>query len=100
MDRNKEIELLMKWFSGYKFAYGTYTKEEVRGNSLKREIKGTARTLRNPLTHVHWAKHLDGREPLGVIPINEHNECYWGCVDVDVYDGISHHDLATKARKS
>ena len=34
-----------------------------------------------------WVDHLEGKEPaLGIIPINENNECRWGCIDVDIYN--------------
>lgn len=42
---------------------------------------------RERITDNVWQDHLDGKEPaLGVIPINENNECRWGCIDVDVYN--------------
>tara|TARA_R110002051_G_scaffold50414_1_gene97557 strand:+ start:1013 stop:2524 length:1512 start_codon:yes stop_codon:yes gene_type:complete len=34
-----------------------------------------------------WKEHIEGKDPaLGIIPINENNECRWGCIDVDEYD--------------
>ena len=42
---------------------------------------------REKITTQLWVDHLEGKEPaLGVIPINEKNECRWGCIDVDEYN--------------
>ena len=42
---------------------------------------------REKITDELWQEHIDGKEPaLGVIPINENNECRWGCIDVDEYN--------------
>ena len=42
---------------------------------------------REKITTQLWLDHLEGKEPaLGVIPINENNECRWGCIDVDEYN--------------
>ena len=42
---------------------------------------------REKITTELWVDHLEGKEPaLGVIPINENNECRWGCIDVDEYN--------------
>ena len=42
---------------------------------------------RESITDKLWQEHIDGKEPaLGVIPINENNECRWGCIDVDEYN--------------
>ena len=42
---------------------------------------------REKVTDNLWEDHIAGKDPaLGVIPINENNECKWGCIDVDVYN--------------
>lgn len=72
-------------FKGFKDAYGTYIipqDAEVLENGKR---KGEARTIREPITKELWAKHLDGSQGLGVIPINAANVCSWGCVDIDSY---------------
>ena len=35
-----------------------------------------------------WQKHLNGTDSLGIIPINDDNECKWGCIDIDSYAGL------------
>ena len=42
---------------------------------------------REEVTDKLWQEHIEGKEPaLGIIPINENNECRWGCIDIDVYN--------------
>ena len=47
-----------------------------------------------------WLKHLQGsRQSLGIIPINEDNQCIWGCVDIDSYAGFDHKKLIDKIKE-
>ena len=46
-----------------------------------------------------WKDHIEGKDAngkllpaLGVIPINEEQQCKWGCIDVDVYN-VDHKQL-------
>lgn len=78
-------ERMMRLFSGHKQAYGTHGTPEQKNGGMKWEIKGTARTVRAPVTTAIWESHLAGKIPLGIIPINEDNECVWGSIDVDDY---------------
>ena len=51
--------------------------------------KAVAKALikREEVTDKLWQEHVEGKEPaLGIIPINENNECRWGCIDIDVYN--------------
>jgi hypothetical protein len=46
-----------------------------------------------------WQSHLDGEPPaLGIIPINEYNQCKWGCIDIDIYN-LDHKKLIQKIQK-
>jgi hypothetical protein len=66
--------------------HGTHGEPTQHPGSLKCEIKGTARTVREPPTIALWEKHLKGERPLGVIPIREDGKCKWGSIDVDQYE--------------
>ena len=46
-----------------------------------------------------WQKHLDGKDSLGVIPINDDNKCKWGCIDIDSYAGFDHKKLINKIKQ-
>lgn len=85
---------MMALFHGYMEAYGSYDKLEERSGSLKKEIKRSARTVRKTVTDHVWMDHLKGVSPVGLIPIDQNNECVWGCVDIDVYADINHAYLA------
>ena len=74
-----------KIFEGNNSAYGQLI---LSGSTTdKGKAEGKAFIKRQPVTDILWQEHLDGKDPaLGVIPINEDNECKWGCIDVDQYD--------------
>lgn len=40
-------------------------------------------TVWTPLNVERFAQHLAGKIDLGVYCINDRNQCYWGCVDID-----------------
>lgn len=85
-------------FRGSELGYGTYRQEEKTPGKVKSEIKKTAQTVRGPTTKDLWEKHLVGERSLGIIPIREDGTCYWGVIDVDLYD-LSHREVATKVKK-
>jgi hypothetical protein len=72
-------------FEGNNSAYGQLI---LSGSTTdKGKAEGKAFIKRQPVTDTLWEEHLEGKDPaLGVIPINENNECKWGCIDVDQYD--------------
>lgn len=89
----------MRLFEGYAGAHGTHgdtKRSEAKGGKL--EIKGTARTVREPVTEELWDEHLAGTKPIGIIPIREDSQCVWGCVDVDKYD-LVHGEIVEKLSK-
>ena len=89
---------LLEIFKGLETAYGiTKATPEIRADG-KNEVKSF--TIKKPVTKELWDKHLQGIEPgLGVVPINEKNECKWGCIDIDLYNGFNHKRLIKKIRK-
>jgi len=46
----------------------------------------------------HWEEHLAGKRSLGIIPIDENNQCRWGCIDIDQYP-LDHKLLVEKIRR-
>ena len=91
MDTTKKF---IQIFSGLKRAYGQ-TKSKSKNDQGK--LEGQSWIVPEPLTEDRWIKHLRGEEPsLGIIPIDENNECRWGAIDVDTYDGFDHKKLVTK----
>ena len=64
-------------FTGLQTAYGQYQKGERSENGKQ---KGKAFIVRKQITDNLWEDHLNGIDPaLGIIPINEDNNCKWGC---------------------
>src|SRR5210317_486397 len=78
------LERLQNIFKGLESAYGqTKLTNELRADG-KNEVRSF--TIKKPVTDELWENHLKGTEPaLGIIPINEDNNCRWGCIDIDTY---------------
>lgn len=81
-----DVERLMSLFAGLQKASGTHGVPERDPDGLKWNIKRTARTLHEPVTLALWEQHVEGKRPLGVIPIREDSMCQWGSIDFDQYD--------------
>jgi len=73
-------------FMGSETYRGTHGDPDLDENGVKWNIKRTARTLKGGATELIWTKHLEGKIPLGVIPIKNDSTCSWGCIDIDDYD--------------
>ena len=68
-------------FPGLNRAYGQFFITERKGPKLD----GYGKTIRESYEAKLWKEHLDGKTGLGVIPIDENNQCKWACLDVDDY---------------
>ena len=91
-----DVEKFMQAFRGSDLGYGTYISSEDNGEG---KVGGKALTLRGKPTKQQWENHLNGKEPsLGIIPINEENNCYWGCIDIDEYP-LNHKEISQKIKK-
>lgn len=77
---------IMNLFAGYRTAHGTHGMPDLDADGFKWTIKRTAKTIREPVTLELWEQHLNGKRPLGVVPINEESMSQWGSIDVDEYD--------------
>ena len=91
MERFREI------FTGLERAHGCTYVDKKGVDGLK--VKGKSFVKTETVTEKHWEDHLKGIEPsLGIIPINENNECRWGCIDIDVYAEFNHKKLINKIK--
>ena len=80
-------------FAGLKRAHGCTYVEKKSSDGTK--VKGKSFVKREPVTDKLWQDHLNGIEPsLGIIPIDENNQCRWGCIDVDKYN-LNHKKIIT-----
>jgi hypothetical protein len=58
---------------------------------------GEAATRRHPVTADLWQLHLDGKQRLGIVPVQKDRTCWWFCLDVDFYQETGlHEDLAAR----
>ena len=90
------VEKFSAIFNGLQLAYGTYKIEKQQANGKN---TGRASIVREPRTTELWEGHLAGTgRAIGIIPINENNQCVWGCIDVDQYP-LDHQVLVEKIRK-
>jgi len=90
------VEKFSAIFNGLQLAYGTYKVEKKQANGKN---TGRAAIVREPRTTDMWEGHLSGKgRGIGIIPINEDNQCVWGCIDVDQYP-LDHKLLVEKIRK-
>ena len=69
----ENIEYFKSIFEGLERAHGVTKVGESNGDGKK--IKGQSFVKREPVTDELWLKHLQGIESLGVIPINDDNNC-------------------------
>lgn len=84
----------MQRFRGLERAHGTYEVTEARPAGEKQT--GIAVTRQQPVTEALWADHLSGKARIGIVPINDDNDCNFGAIDVDVYEGL---DLSGRAKR-
>lgn len=83
------INRFMEIFHGLERAYGTYDLKRTR--KVKRageKILGKPKTKHNNVTPELWKNHIEGRQGIGIIPIRDDSTCYFGAIDIDIYDGL------------
>ena len=90
-ERFKEI------FIGLERAHGVTKVGQSNGDGTK--VQGKSFIKREPVTDQLWLDHLEGRNSLGIIPINDNNQCRWGCIDIDSYAGFDHKKLINKIKQ-
>ena len=88
-------EELMKAFEGFRSAHG---QTEVSTQRTAGKQKAKSYIVRNPLTLELMQSHIDGKQGVGAIPINEDNKCRFGALDIDQYP-LDHNELIDKLEK-
>lgn len=76
--------LFFELYKGLDRAYGCYNLSNAKTDVGKE--KGRARTELGDYTVKLWTQHLAGTQGLGVVPIQDDGTCWWGAIDIDVYD--------------
>lgn len=75
-------------------AYGIYTITGKEGNKLI----GKAATIRRQVTQELWQGHIDGKQAIGIIPIDSDNKTFFGAIDIDIYP-MDYAEIAAKIKK-
>jgi len=90
-----QAKRLLATFAGARNAHGTTIVGRVGRNG---KAESQSRIIREPLTEELVQAHIDGDQGVGAIPINDENQCQFGCLDIDVYD-LNHNELQAKIQK-
>lgn len=78
-------------FDGLDRTYGKYEIDHDL-SSRTNKVAGKAVTIRSAVTMELYAKHLEGEQGLGIVPIREDSTCNFAALDIDEYD-IDHKAL-------
>jgi len=89
------VSELMELFQGFQSAYGVYHTKGVAVPGEKH--KGIAKTVRGEVNEELWKAHLTGETPIGIITITEEGQCWWGAIDVDIYN-LNHETMIKRIR--
>jgi len=72
-------------FAGLERAHGVYElPSEAQHPGSK--VKGRAITITEPVLEKHWEDHLLGIRGIGIIPIRDDANCWFGAIDLDKND--------------
>jgi hypothetical protein len=98
--RKELVKRFMELFRGYEHAHGRHTLLQPEEDG---KVPGRAKTLGAPATETEFTEHLTGSGPsLGIIPICEDNNCWWGALDIDIRGNAklreTHQELEKKMR--
>ncbi len=75
-------EQFMAAFEGFGAAHG---QTQISNERRAGKQKAKSYIVRKPLTLDLIRAHLEGQNGVGSIPINEHNKCKFGALDIDQY---------------
>ncbi len=83
-EEQRYANLMFELYKGLDRAYGRYsiTQQTLDGQ----KTQGRASTELGKYRAELWVSHLHGAMGLGVIPITDEANCWWGAIDIDQYD--------------
>lgn len=85
----------MGLFRGLDRAYGTY--EVVTTKAQGPKLVGSDKTIKTIIGAVDeqlWSGHLEGKRRVGIVPIRDDATCFFGAIDIDVYEGLNYAAIA------
>ena len=77
---HKYAKLFHSLFKGLEDAYGQFT---ITGEKDGKTTGDAWTESKKPVTDDTWSRHLEGKQGLGIVPINRDNKCKWGVIDID-----------------
>jgi hypothetical protein len=93
------LELVQKFkniFTGLDRAHGVFEKSNEPQNGKK--VEARMKTVHEPPTIEKFQLHLKGEYPgMGIVPIDDNNQCLFGAIDIDVYP-LDHKALQKKIK--
>ena len=93
------LELVKRFkdiFTGLERAHGVFEKSNEPQNGKK--VEARMKTVHEPPSIEKFELHLKGEYPaMGIVPINDDNECVFGAIDIDVYP-LDHKALQKKIK--
>lgn len=75
------VNKFQEYFGGNEEAYGKYIIKEAKGD----KVTGNAYTEIGKVKKELYQNHLEGKDGLGIIPINKSSQCRFGAIDIDDY---------------
>jgi hypothetical protein len=90
---------LMKVFTGYTKAHGVYGALAAEPDENGKILGKLRKTVREDVTLAKFEAHVAGENGIGIIPIREDNSVWWGAIDVDIYDGFEHREMALRVAR-
>jgi hypothetical protein len=91
------VDEFMGLFAGLERAYGTFEIRDSRERDAKKT--GKVNNVRAAVNRDVWLAHINGLRAIGIIPIRDDNNCLFGAIDIDVYEGLDHAALAKQVEK-
>tara|TARA_R110001583_G_scaffold69986_1_gene198402 strand:+ start:493 stop:2040 length:1548 start_codon:yes stop_codon:yes gene_type:complete len=84
-------------FRGLEKAYGAIDLTQANTNNSGKRT-GKYKFVQEPRTTETFESHINGKDSIGIVPINEKNECVWGAIDVDTYP-LDHAEIVKKIER-
>ena len=82
----KYAEQFASLLEGLSLAYGKFTAGEERADGKRKgKMIMVSEDLSEEKIQQLWEGHLLGTQSIGIVPIQEDNNCMWGAIDIDDY---------------
>lgn len=79
------VKRFSELFAGLDRVHGKYDIDHDL-SSRKEKVTGKAVTVKAAVTIELYAKHINGEQGLGIVPIRDDQSCMFGAIDIDDYD--------------